>query len=225
MVENPSRYGHLTGRENLQINQKLCDLPRSAIDRVLEITNMAEDADRITKQYSLGMKQRIGLALALLSEPDLLILDEPTNGLDPAGIREIRDLICQLPQQTGLTVFLSSHMLSEVQQMASHVGILSKGRLLFEGSMGELQRAHKPQVQLEVNPVERAYSALQNSGWEVERTSGNLMKVALESFDQSAELARFLIENGIDLLQLKRIELSLEELFLDMTEEPTVGGT
>lgn len=218
MVEHPSLYGHLTGRENLEINRRLCDLPASSIDRVLGITNMADDADRPASQYSLGMKQRLGLALALLPEPDLLILDEPTNGLDPSGIREIRDLIRTLPGQTGVTVFLSSHMLSEVQQMANHVGIVNKGRLLFEGSMNQLQLANKPQILIEVSDVNRALALLQGADWRVVQLQGNQVSVALADFGQSAMIARLLVENKVDLHQLKRIELSLEELFLEMTD-------
>lgn len=219
MVEYPSLYGHLTGRENLEINRRLCDLPKSSIDRVLKITNMTDSAHRLTKEYSLGMKQRLGLALALLSEPELLILDEPTNGLDPAGIREIRELICELPKQTGLTVFLSSHMLSEVQQMASHVGIVSAGALLFEGAMDELRRAHSPHIELEVSDVARALELLQSGNWQVSANGSNTLSVAIKDSEQSAEIAKLIVENKIELLQLKRVELSLEELFLDMTKE------
>ena len=108
------------------------------IDRVLEIVKLEEDANRLVRGYSMGMRQRLGIALALLNEPDLLILDEPTNGLDPAGIREMRDLISRLPQEQGITVFLSSHLLSEVEQVATHIGIINQGRMLFQGTLDDL---------------------------------------------------------------------------------------
>ncbi|MBD3401983.1 ATP-binding cassette domain-containing protein [candidate division GN15 bacterium] len=217
MVESPSLYGHLTGRENLEINRRLRQLPRPTIDRVLDLTDMTKDAHRPTKQYSLGMKQRLGLALALLGEPDLLILDEPTNGLDPAGIREIRELLRNLPVRTGATVFLSSHLLGEVQQIADHVGIIHNGRLLFEGSLRELQQAHQPQVEIEVGDVDRALAILQEADWSVAKTNGHFLIVTAEQGDCAPQVSRMLVERGIDLYQLRRVEPSLEAVFLGLT--------
>lgn len=126
LVEVPSLYEHLTGRENLDVARRLLGTARAQVDRVLALVRLTGDADRPVRTYSLGMKQRLGLALALLDEPDLLILDEPTNGLDPAGIHETRVLIRELPEQHGITVFLSSHLLGEVEQVADTVGILHR---------------------------------------------------------------------------------------------------
>ena len=139
LIESPSGYLHLTARENLSIVADLKDVDRKDISRVLEIVHLTKDADRKVGQYSLGMKQRLGLAEALIGRPPILILDEPTNGLDPSGIHEIRNLIKALPALYDCTVLISSHMLSEIELIADDIGILNHGRLLFEGELDELR--------------------------------------------------------------------------------------
>lgn len=137
-IESPSFYANLTGRENLEIIQKILDLPGHAVSDALEMVGLSEFGDRLAKKYSLGMKQRLGLAGALLGRPPILILDEPTNGLDPSGIHEIRRLIKSLPNLYDCTILISSHMLSEIELVADDIGILNHGCLLFEGSMDDL---------------------------------------------------------------------------------------
>lgn len=137
-IESPSYYANLTGRENLDIIRRILGLSESAVDDALDLVSLTEFGDRLAKKYSLGMKQRLGIAGALLGRPPILILDEPTNGLDPAGIYEIRNLIKSLPSIYDCTVLISSHMLSEIELMADDIGILNHGRLLFEGSLEEL---------------------------------------------------------------------------------------
>lgn len=139
-IESPAFYGNLSGEENLDIIRKILGLPKSSVSEVLELVGLTPYKKRLAKKYSLGMKQRLGLAGALISRPPILILDEPTNGLDPVGIHEIRSLIRSLPQQFDCTVFVSSHLLSEVELMADHIGILNHGRLLFEGTLEELRQ-------------------------------------------------------------------------------------
>ena len=139
-IETPSFYANLTGRENLDIIRRILGLPKSSVEDALELVGLAEFGDRLAKRYSLGMKQRLGLAGALLGRPPILILDEPTNGLDPSGIHEIRNLIKSLPDLYDCTVLISSHMLSEIELMADDIGILNHGRLLFEGSLDELRQ-------------------------------------------------------------------------------------
>ena len=139
LIESPSFYGHLTGLENLQIVAKLKKVPASEITKVLHTVRLYEQRDKKVKHYSLGMKQRLGIAMALLGNPRVLILDEPTNGLDPAGIQEIRELIKNLPVTHQMTVIVSSHLLSEVEQMADMVGIINHGELVFQGSMASLE--------------------------------------------------------------------------------------
>lgn len=140
LIESPSGYLHLTARENLEVVADLKNVSRRDIARVLEVVHLTKDQDRKVGQYSLGMKQRLGIATALLGSPKLLILDEPTNGLDPAGIQEMRELIRAMPGTTGATVLISSHLLGEMEQMVEQVGILDHGRMLFEGPLPELQR-------------------------------------------------------------------------------------
>ena len=139
-IESPSFYANLTGRENLDIIRRILGLPENAVNDALELVGLAEFGDRLARKYSLGMKQRLGLAGALLGRPPILILDEPTNGLDPSGIHEIRNLIKSLPSLYDCTVLISSHMLSEIELMADDIGILNHGRLLFEGSLDELRQ-------------------------------------------------------------------------------------
>lgn len=138
-IEAPAFYGNLTGEENLDIVRKILGLPKSSVSEALELVGLTQYRKRLAKKYSLGMKQRLGLASALIGKPPILILDEPTNGLDPVGIHEIRTLIRSLPQQFHCTVLVSSHLLSEIELMADNIGILNHGRLLFEGTLDELK--------------------------------------------------------------------------------------
>lgn len=139
LIEQPGGYGHLTGLENMQILQKLKGAPEKDIEDALKIVHLYKERDKKLSSYSLGMKQRLGIATALLGSPKLLILDEPTNGLDPAGIQEMRELIRTLPAKRDMTVLLSSHLLSEVEQMADEVGIIHHGQLLYQGSLAHLE--------------------------------------------------------------------------------------
>lgn len=139
-IESPSFYANLTGRENLDIIRKILQLPPKSVDEALDLVGLTEFGDRLAKKYSLGMKQRLGLAGALLGQPPILVLDEPTNGLDPSGIHEIRNLVKSLPALYDCTVLISSHMLSEIELMADDIGVLNHGRLLFEGSLDSLRQ-------------------------------------------------------------------------------------
>lgn len=140
LIEAPSFYANLTGRENLDIIRRILRLTKDSVEDALELVGLTEFGDRLAKKYSLGMKQRLGLAGALLGRPPILILDEPTNGLDPSGIHEIRNLIKTLPELYDCTILISSHMLSEIELIADDIGILNHGRLLFEGSLDDLRR-------------------------------------------------------------------------------------
>ena len=136
-IEAPAFYGNLTGEENLEIVRRILGLPKSSVSEALELVGLTQFKKRVAKKYSLGMKQRLGLASALIGKPPILILDEPTNGLDPVGIHEIRTLIRSLPEKFGCTVLVSSHLLAEVELMADNIGILNHGHLLFEGTLDE----------------------------------------------------------------------------------------
>jgi ABC-2 type transport system ATP-binding protein len=218
MVEAPSFYPHLTGDENLRVTQGLIGLDRSNIERVLRIVRLDRDAHRLVQTYSQGMRQRLGIALALLAEPDLLILDEPTNGLDPAGIHEVRDLIRGFPAKHGITVFLSSHLLAEVEQLASHVGIVGRGRLLFEGMLGDLQSRQRARVEVEVDQPSVASSVLRQAGWTVERVDELGLTVELPDRTDVARAAAALVDAGLSLYQLRTVRPTLEDVFLDLTK-------
>ena len=140
-IEAPSFYANLTGRENLDVIRRILGLGQNTVEDALELVGLSEFGDRLAKKYSLGMKQRLGLAGALLGRPPILILDEPTNGLDPSGIHEIRNLVKSLPDLYDCTILISSHMLSEIELMADDIGILNHGRLLFEGSLDDLRHS------------------------------------------------------------------------------------
>lgn len=219
LVENPSLYLHLTGRENLEVTRRLRGVERKQIARVLAIVNLEKDADRKTREYSMGMRQRLGLALALLSEPELLILDEPTNGLDPAGIHEMRELLRRLPAEHQITIFLSSHLLSEVEQIATHLGIVQNGKLLFQGSLEALQAQRQVCVTLEVNEPEMASNILCKAGWTVQNCENQRLNITANSRADAVVINRLVVNQGIEVFYLNLERPSLEETFLNMTKE------
>ena len=164
LIESPSGYLHLTARENLEIVADLKGVNHRDIGRVLDVVRLTSDANRTVGQYSLGMKQRLGIAMALLGSPKLLILDEPTNGLDPAGMQEMRSLIASMPETTGATVLISSHLLGEMEQMVTQVGILNEGQLIFEGPLHRLQAHSRGSIALRVLDQKKAQIVLRAQG-------------------------------------------------------------
>ena len=217
LVETPSLYGHLTGRENLEVTRRLLGAERPLIDRALEIVKLTADAHRRVREYSLGMRQRLGLALALLNNPQLLILDEPANGLDPAGIHEMRDLIRRLPVEFGITVFLSSHLLSEVEQVANHIGIIHQGRLLFQGTLAELQTERREHLTVGVKQPDLALQCLIGSGWTAQKREDGWLVVAAKTNDTAAQINRLLVSQGLEVFHIALAQDSLEDIFLSLT--------
>ena len=221
LVEAPSLYPHLTGRENLEVTRRLLGSPSKLIDVALETIRLTRDADRRVREYSLGMRQRLGLALALLNNPQLLILDEPTNGLDPAGIHEMRDLIRRLPDEFGVTVFLSSHLLSEVEQIASHIGIIHESKLLFQGTLAELQQRQQTELTIGVTKPDAAIDCLVNAGWSVQRRDG-LLTVSAKAAEDAVSINRLLVDHRLDVFHLALSQRSLEDIFLTLTRGQAV---
>ncbi|MBL8765223.1 MAG: ABC transporter ATP-binding protein [Phycisphaerae bacterium] len=217
LVEMPSLYPHLSGRENLEVTRRLLDAPKDAIDRVLEIVKLVPHAPRRVREYSLGMRQRLGLALALLNRPSMLVLDEPVNGLDPAGIHEIRDLIRRLPREHGVTVFLSSHMLGEIEQLADRVGIVRDGRLVFQGELEELHARQRGALMVRAEPGARAVGVLRNANWQVDALADGTLSVVTAHAGDAADINQLLVQNGCRVYQLARARASLEEIFLNLT--------
>ena len=218
LIESPAHYGHLSGRENLQIICTLKGIPESEIDSVLKTVRMENQQDKKVKNYSLGMKQRLGLAAALLGRPRLLLLDEPTNGLDPAGIQEMRELICSLPERFGMTVLVSSHLLSEIDQMATHVGIINQGELLFQDSLASLHQHSRVRMRIRTTDDGRAYRLLSRAALPVRQDTqtGEVMLDSTED-DKVLRSGRLLAEHDIGLLRLEECQVSLEDIFLKLT--------
>jgi ABC-2 type transport system ATP-binding protein len=219
MVEQPAFYPHLTGRENLDIIRRLRGLQESSIAEALTIVRLEEAANRLAKHYSTGMKQRLGLAIALMGQPELLILDEPTNGLDPAGIHEMRDLIVNLPEEFGITVFLSSHLLSEVEQVATQIGIIQKGSLIFQGNPEALQAELNETVVVSVDQPEKAKAVLAQAGWMVQRNGNQKLYVEANGQSDAAMINSQLMGAGVNVFQVSLERPSLEDIFLKLTGE------
>lgn len=216
LIESPSYYGHLTGEENLRIIQTLKGCSEKDIDKVLKIVRLDEARKKLASHYSLGMKQRLGLAAALLGFPRLLILDEPTNGLDPAGIQEMRELICTLPSEYGITVVVSSHLLSEIDQMADHVGIIRKGELVYQDTLESLHARSKEQIALRVSHTAIALDLLHQHGIEAVPEEDYLLMPIVDDACV-ANLCRLLIAQNISLYRIEKREKSLEDIFLSLT--------
>jgi ABC-2 type transport system ATP-binding protein len=202
----------------LRITQGLLGLQRSKVERALRIVRLEQDAHRLVSAYAHGMRQRLGLAVALLAEPELLILDEPTNGLDPAGIQEMRELILGFPSEHAITV-LSSHLLAEVEQLASDIGIIGRGRLLFEGTVEELQRYRRPRVVVSVDRPAVACDVLSEAGWTSRRTEASELTLDVSEPADIAGAATALVSAGLQLYQLHIERPSLEDLFLELTSD------
>ena len=216
LIESPSYYGHLTGEENLRIVQTLRGAPEKDIQEVLSIVRLDGQKGKQVAHYSLGMKQRLGLAAALLGFPKLLILDEPTNGLDPAGIQEMRELICSLPGQFGMTVLVSSHLLSEIDQMADHVGIIREGELVFQDTLAALHARSRHHLALRTTDNGEAARLLGESKIPCTLEDGYLILPLLTDAD-AAKLSRFLAAHRVDLLRMEERQKSLEDIFLELT--------
>ena len=216
LIESPSYYGHLTGEENLRIVQTLRGVPEKNIREVLQIVRLDGQRGKKVAHYSLGMKQRLGLAAALLGYPKLLILDEPTNGLDPAGIQEMRELICSLPERFGMTVVVSSHLLSEIDQMADHVAIIREGELVFQDTLEALHGRSRHHLALRTTNNAVARAILQEKSVPCQEEEGYLILPIL-SDEIAAQLTRLLGARNLGVIRLEERQKSLEDIFLELT--------
>ncbi|WP_096270141.1 ABC transporter ATP-binding protein [Paucisalibacillus globulus] len=218
LVENPSYYPHLTAYENLETIRKIYGVPKKRIADVLEIVRLSEVTNKKVKGFSLGMKQRLGIASSLLNKPELLILDEPTNGLDPSGIIEIRNLIKRLSKEEGMTILISSHLLSEIDQIADHVGVISKGKMIFQDTIDVMRRQSQKKISLKVNDYERANRILISNGMKADFSIDSI--TLPEHHDEDiANIVRVLVENNISVYRIEEEKRSLESTFLQMTAE------
>lgn len=216
LVEYPSYYGHLTAYENLEAIRILLDAPKSRIDEVLSVVRLSKEAKRPVKGFSLGMKQRLGIAAALLGNPELLILDEPTNGLDPSGILEIRELIKSMPKEHGITILISSHLLSEMDQMATQVGIISQGKMIFQDSIETLRHRSQSKISIKVNEAEQAWRMLLSKGIQAEMENHQLY-LPHSSDDKISSVIEELVHHRFSIYRVQEEKKSLEDIFLELT--------
>ncbi|WP_246590641.1 ABC transporter ATP-binding protein [Paenibacillus sophorae] len=217
LVESPSYYGHLSAVENLEAIRRILGVPKRRIAEVLDIVSLTGEEKRPVKGFSLGMKQRLGIAAALLGSPELLILDEPTNGLDPSGIQEIRSLIMSLPQEHGITVLVSSHLLSEIEQMAGTVGIIRQGRMIYQDTITHLRQRSAGEMRLVVSEPEAALEEACRRGYDGMLRTGELRFSGMNDA-QVALLVKALVEQGHAIYRVEEQRQSLEEFFLQVVE-------
>lgn len=214
LIETPSVYAHLSGRDNLEVTRRLLGAPKASVDIVLERVGLRAAAHQRVRGYSLGMRQRLGLALALLSQPQVLILDEPTNGLDPQGIVELRQMLRQWVREDGMTVLMSSHLLSEVEHLATHIGVLVAGQLRFQGRMADLQALARARIVVQCDPLAGAYDLLTQRGVAARLEGTSLV---LDTDVATAEINRWLVTAGVAVHALGTERPTLESLFFDLT--------
>ncbi|MDK8663267.1 ABC transporter ATP-binding protein [Corynebacterium coyleae] len=221
LIEAPVAYPHLTGGENMRIVTRLLGADPEAVRRAVSLVRLEGQMDKLVKNYSLGMKQRLGIAMALARDPQLLILDEPTNGLDPAGIEEIRELIISLARDQGRTVLVSSHLLSEIEKMATDLTIINHGKLVFQGSQDELYSAQLPDVFIQTPDAATAVSVLR--ALQPKRVEGGVELSGLDD-DHLAHTIALLVTHGVPLHQVLRKRRSLEDIFIGLTNDEVASA-
>lgn len=215
MVETPTVYPHLSGKENVDIIRILRNLPRERTAEVLQRVGLWNDAKRPAGQYSTGMKQRLSLAVALLGNPDLLILDEPMNGLDPSGIIEIREFLRKINEQSGTTILLSSHILGEIEKLSTHIGIIDKGNLKFQGTMEDLHELLQVSrvISIRTNDNAKAIGILKDQ-YRIPEANGTCIQLMIRDDAEIAAAVKVLVANSIDVYQISDHQSGLEELFI-----------
>ncbi len=214
IVENPELYPYLSGRENLELFARMSSVPTERIDEVVQISDRIEDK---VKTYSLGMRQRLGIAQALLAQPKLLILDEPTNGLDPAGIREMRQFIRRLSREEGISIFISSHILHEVQLLCDRVAIIDHGKMIWTGPVDQLLDRDM-RVEWELEPIESGMKLLRSLPYVTACEQKEQNRIVTHFSEEKIDEAnRLLIKEGIAVTSIRRENYTLEDVFLKMT--------
>ena len=218
LIENAASYNHLTAYENLKIMRQLTNAPYDNIDRVLKTVRLHDVKNKLVKEFSLGMRQRLGLAMALLRNPKLLILDEPTNGLDPSGIHEIRELIKEIPKTYGSTVLISSHLLSEIDQMATNVGIITKGSLVYQGTIEDLRSKGEEKIILRTDNIDKTLNVLKENGV-LGKVNKDCIEMSYFNDNTLGKIVNSMVLKGINLYRIEEAKTSLEDIFLSMTRK------
>jgi lantibiotic transport system ATP-binding protein len=221
LIESPSLYEHLTAEENLTVLQKVYRCPKARIAAVLDLVGLADTGKKRVGKFSLGMKQRMSIAVALLHAPSLLILDEPTNGLDPNGIIEMRHLLARLNSESGVTIVISSHLLAEIEKLVTHVGIINRGRLVFQGTMNDLKRKRQQilSVCLSTNDDAAALAIVAGHVPAARIADGKIVVPAMPN-EQIARINRLLVERGLDVHEIRAVSNDLETIFMGLVGEP-----
>lgn len=219
LVETPSHYDHLSGRDNLRIAQIYHGAGKKRINDVLEIAGLSKEADKKVSAYSLGMKQRLAIAWALIAEPRLLVLDEPTNGLDPYGIKEIRELLAFLNKESRTTILISSHILSELERFITDIGIINKGELIFQGSLPELYDISINKLVIDTDEAGRLMDVLGRMNYMPEKESEFSVRISVKNKGEIIQLTRSLVNNNVPFYGLRNEQKTLEEIFFDLTNK------
>ena len=217
LIESPSLYGHLTAIENLKVWQKLYQCPVQRINEVLEIVGLTKTGNKKVTNFSLGMKQRLSIAVALLHNPALLILDEPTNGLDPNGIIEMRELLKQLNKEHGITIVISSHLLPEIEKLVTHIGIINKGAMMFQGTLPELLNKQQQTsfISIDTNDAEKTMQIINSNNINAHVEQGKI-QMPLTSKKNIAAITKQLIESSIEVYEITTVKNDLEVIFMDL---------
>lgn len=224
LVESPALYPHLTAEENLRLDQLARGVPRANVERALEAAGLAREGKKLVRRFSLGMKQRLGLALALLHAPSLLVLDEPANGLDPAGVRELRETLRRLAAEEGITVLVSSHILAEIESVATWIGVLARGRLRFQGSLEDLKATQPGLLGVRADDPARAEGLLRRAGLAATLRPDGLLAVGVADREGIARVNAHLVGAGIAVSHLALEEANLERAFLALVANVPEGG-
>lgn len=220
LVERPLLYPHLTGIENLTIYQKAFRLPKQNIESALEMVQMREHGHQKTGTYSLGMKQRMGMAIALIQDPELLILDEPANGLDPGGIKEIREIILDLQKHHNKSIFISSHLLSEVEKISTHVGVINRGKLLFQGLLSDLGKIKENTIRIETSRPAALTQILNNRNGNTFKRNGKYVDITLCSKEEIPSLIKEITHHDIPVYQIfDQVNPGLEDAFFNLLNQ------
>jgi len=217
LIESPSIYGHLTAQENLDLLQKIYQCPKARIQEVLNLVGLPGTGKKKAGQFSLGMKQRLSIAIALLHNPALLILDEPTNGLDPNGMIEIRELLSKLNHEKGITIIISSHLLAEIEKLVTHIGVINKGKMVFQGTLDELRNKQKELlfIAFETNDNDRAIKILSNENIHPKK-EGTKLLIPSVSKNEIANIIQQFVHNNIEVYEASPIRNDLEAIFMNL---------
>jgi len=215
LIETPAFFPHMTGLTNLRLQQKLRP-GRASCEQLLKLVKIWDARNRLVAEYSLGMKQRLGIALALIGEPELVLLDEPINGLDPAGIHELREILKKINQENAVTFVISSHILGELSKLATHFGIVDKGRMIAEFSADSLNEQAKKSLLIEVDDVEKAMNVLREDA--TLKMSVENSKIRIFHYESSGAINAKLFQNGLNVSSLIEEGTQLEDYFLSLTD-------